>query len=230
MNCAEFEQLVDAYLDGELSGSLRLEFDAHRLRCRRCQLTLATAETVGDVVASEPDAPELSFDFTDRVMAQVKQQAPARTLRLPSRRVAIVGGALLQAAAVLLLAVYLPLRGQDVQSTAPADRGEAVAVVSAADESAGTDEYFAEADAREAAHQYVVDRIFSRLEEYGGNVLQDIRSVSEYGLALSIPDDLARASAEFGDRSPALLMFEALAPRAPERERPPAQGPDQYSL
>ena len=44
MNCSEAEQLFDAFLDGQLTGSLRLELDAHRLRCRRCQQTLAMME------------------------------------------------------------------------------------------------------------------------------------------------------------------------------------------
>ncbi|MHC5035492.1 MAG: anti-sigma factor family protein, partial [Planctomycetota bacterium] len=86
MNCSECERLFDAYLDGQLAGSLRLEFDAHRLRCRRCQQTLAMLETIGNVIASDPQVPEMSVTFTDRVMRQI--QPPRRVYR-PSLRVAV---------------------------------------------------------------------------------------------------------------------------------------------
>ena len=68
MNCAEFERLIDAYLDGELAGSLRVEFDAHRLRCRRCQLTMIAMESVETVLANDRPLATLSDDFTERVM------------------------------------------------------------------------------------------------------------------------------------------------------------------
>ena len=107
MNCADFEQLLDAYLDGELSGSLRLEFDAHRLRCRGCELTVASMEAVEDVITADRPVPSLSLDFTDRVMGKIEVRKP-RSTRSRNLRIAIVGGTVLQAAAVLMLALLLP--------------------------------------------------------------------------------------------------------------------------
>ncbi len=102
MICSECEQLFDAYLDGQLAGSLRLEFDAHRLRCRHCQQTLAMLESIGHVISSDAQAPELSGDFTSRVMQQVEQP---RVLRWPLPRIAIFLGAAAQVAAVLVFAL-----------------------------------------------------------------------------------------------------------------------------
>jgi RNA polymerase sigma-70 factor, ECF subfamily len=107
MRCAEYERLLDAYLDGHLAGSLRLEFDAHRLRCRQCQQTLAMMEAIGHVLAAPPRAPALSEDFTDLVMGRIEKRRPLAE-RLRSTRVAVVAVTLLQAAAVILFAIMLP--------------------------------------------------------------------------------------------------------------------------
>jgi hypothetical protein len=105
MNCSEAERLFDAHLDAELSGSLRLEFDAHRLRCRFCQRKLAMLETCEHVLASHSRAPRLSADFTDSVMAAVAASAPpARPFTLFRSRGLYAGGL---AAAAVIAAVWL---------------------------------------------------------------------------------------------------------------------------
>lgn len=105
MNCNEAERLFDAHLDGQLSGSLRLEFEAHRLRCRRCTQTLSLLESCTRVIASDSRIPALSDSFTDRVMSRVRQTRMTRRLRL--NRKTIAASVVLQAAAVLLFALYL---------------------------------------------------------------------------------------------------------------------------
>ncbi len=112
MNCHDVEQFFDAFLDGELEGSLRLEFDAHRLRCRDCQQKLALLETCTHILSgSEPQTPELSGDFTDSVMAALEQQARSEpvTARILHRIWPAV--ALLPAAVLLLLAFVGPRFG-----------------------------------------------------------------------------------------------------------------------
>ncbi len=98
MNCIDVEQLIDAYLDGELSGALRVEFDAHRLSCDVCQRKVALLESCGDVLAGDQDLPALSGDFTDQVMHAVARRPRASLL---PRRVAVLTAVGLQAAAVV---------------------------------------------------------------------------------------------------------------------------------
>jgi len=102
MNCSEAEQLFDAYLDDELSGSIRLEFDAHRLRCPVCQQKLAMMEACEHILSRDGRMPELSDDFTDRVMGHIAQ---TRTRPARRRRRLVIYG--LQAAAVLVFAVVV---------------------------------------------------------------------------------------------------------------------------
>ena len=103
MNCWEAEQFFDAYLDDELAGSLRLEFDAHRLRCPVCQQKLAMMESCEHILARDTGGPVLSDDFTDRVMDEIEQrQVIAAHSR--KRRLVIGGAVALQAAAVIVFA------------------------------------------------------------------------------------------------------------------------------
>ena len=116
MNCSEAEQLFDAHLDGQLTGSLRLELDAHRLRCRRCQQTLAMMEACEHVLAANRRVPALAEDFTERVMSGVVQRRRIPG-RLRSTRVAVAVGFALQAAAVLILAIIFQSKpGQPVDT------------------------------------------------------------------------------------------------------------------
>ncbi|HUU95800.1 MAG TPA: hypothetical protein VM487_08665 [Phycisphaerae bacterium] len=135
MNCSEAEQLFDAHLDGQLTGSLRLELDAHRLRCRRCQQTLAMMEACEHVLAADRRVPALAEDFTERVMSDAVQRRRIPG-RLRSTRIAVAVGFGLQAAAVLILAIIIQSKpGQPVNESAvvgPAGPAEVVLVKDAA--------------------------------------------------------------------------------------------------
>jgi len=49
MTCAEFEEMVDAYIDGELSGVARATVDVHLKTCPACQRYLAAYRKVRDL-------------------------------------------------------------------------------------------------------------------------------------------------------------------------------------
>ena len=217
MNCADFEKLMDAYLDGELSGSLRLEFDAHRLRCRRCQLTMVMMESVGNVVASDRHTPTLSDDFTEQVMSKIDRRRPL-SLRLRSKRVALVAGALFQAAAIFYLAVMLPSQ----QSPPPQIEPQADSAVVLSPPVIGGD---ATMD-RKALYDYIV----SRVEDAGANWATDLSRMAGYVSALSVPDNIARASAGLEEANPWGVFLRALLPSEPtDAETPPATA-NQYLL
>lgn len=103
MNCSDAEQFFDAYLDGELVGSLRLEFDAHRLRCTACQQKLAMMEACEHILAGDQRGSLLSPDFSNRVMNQIRRSG-SRPGAQPRRRLVFAAAAVLQAAAVLTFA------------------------------------------------------------------------------------------------------------------------------
>ncbi len=237
MNCAEFEQLIDSYLDGELSGSLRLEFDAHRLRCRRCQLTMVMMESIGSVVASDRPAAALSDDFTERVMETIETRRPW-SVRFRPTRVAIVAGAVLQAAAVIGLAIWLPLKPA-VEPVAPAEN---VGVAVVADRPEVTPDEglrdrlaseYAVQDSRVARREALFDMIMAKVEEAGGVLvadLSDLPNLARYASALAVSEDVARASTRLGEANPWDGLLRALLPLEVEEPEAPPVAADQHSL
>ena len=129
MNCWDAEQLFDAYLDGQLSGTLRLELDAHRLRCPRCRQALAMMDACAHVISTDESRTRVSEDFTDRVMATIatRQAAPVRTFGsgwFTAGRRRLFVAAVAQAAAVALFVMLWP-SGRNA-TVVPAGRGPVI--------------------------------------------------------------------------------------------------------
>lgn len=201
MNCSDCEQLFDAYLDGHLAGSLRLEFDAHRLRCRRCQQTLAMLEAIGNVVTEDPQVPELSLDFTDRVMRQIT--APQRKRLRPSLRVAMVAGAVLQAAAVLTFAIL-------VNRSQPAPPSPAVSG------QVPPNPIF-EDPQKAAWRKLIIEKIEQRAYEAraaGESFSSELASVARYPLDITLPADVVgeKATLQMASIDPIRWFLDSILP------------------
>lgn len=214
MNCSECEQLFDAYLDGQLAGSLRLEFDAHRLRCRRCQQTLAMLETIGNVIVSDPQVPEMSVSFTDGVMRQIRR--PRRVFR-PSLRVAVVA-VLFQAAAILAFAVLWNLPGS--QTNVP----DAAAVDETGPGSDNPD--------RERAyvliHNGVRDELFRRYAS-GVTFTEELMDLARYA-NFTVDDDLARALVQMAGVNPWAWFWQVALGGEEEEAEPASNANDVHSI
>lgn len=219
MNCCECEQLFDAYLDGGLAGSLRLEFDAHRLRCRRCQQTLAMLETVGHVIASDPQMPALSDDFTERVMHKIVR-TPKHTTRIPLRRVAVVGAAVLQAAAVLTFALLWTGRPADDAAPAPAP------VVNVA----------GEWDHGDPGYDAVLGEIIEGVEDQlwdmhaaGTKLTAEVAGLARY-LNITVPEDVMRESQKVTRVNPWQSVWDVFNPPAEDEPQPAGPASDVHSI
>jgi len=55
MNCEEFVELVTAYLEGELSGGERTEFEEHLRSCAGCDRYLAQFRTTITLLGELPE-------------------------------------------------------------------------------------------------------------------------------------------------------------------------------
>jgi hypothetical protein len=219
MNCSECEQLFDAYLDGQLAGSLRLEFDAHRLRCRRCQQTLAMLETIGHVINSDPHMPELAPDFTARVLRDVAQPR-VRILQLPLARVALVAGALAQAAAVLAITV--------LWNTPPAANAPAT-VAPPLVATAG-------AESADPAYNAVLGLIVEGVEDQfwgmyatGTKMTADAKGLARY-LNISLPEDVARESSKIAEVNPWQAFWGGIGPSDEKPPEPSSSGENVHSI
>ncbi len=75
MNCQQFEHLLDRYLDKELRGTLKLEFEAHMVECENCGHLYAMSEAIGQIIATPgTDEPILSEDFSERILGELEKR------------------------------------------------------------------------------------------------------------------------------------------------------------
>lgn len=102
ITCDQAERLFNPFLDGELSNSLRCELHAHQLACPSCRRRLAILQTTADVISRDHSEPELSGEFTERLLACIGETRPQTTTR---RRWRIWAGSGMAAAAALGISI-----------------------------------------------------------------------------------------------------------------------------
>lgn len=180
MNCSEAERLFDAYLDGELNGSLRFEFDAHRLNCPMCQRKLAMMEACEHILVGDQRGPALSADFTDRVMAQVSLRGE-RVRRSRHLKLFIGAAVGLQAAAAVGF-FFVWTFGQDRQVAAPRRDPPPIVRIDPA-------EYQRALDDKSGVLMY--DLVWNALQR----ARADVQGVTNYAANLKVPQHLADAGA-----------------------------------
>jgi hypothetical protein len=221
MNCSDCEQLFDAYLDGQLSGTLRLEFDAHRLRCRHCQQTVAMLETIGHVVAAEDTPPELPASFATDVVGRIERRQKHRSRRVI--RLTLVSATVLQAAAVLVLAILFA--GQDEPPPVPMTAETALLESGASPELTPDPSY-------KAIQDLIRDRVEDRVWEMhaaGKNLTTDFLNVARY-LNVMLPQELARESERIAEVNPWQGLWDGLVPSDEEEVETTTPDGDIHSI
>lgn len=175
MYCSEAEGLFDAYLDGELSGTLRLEFDTHRLHCPVCQQKLSLLETTEYVISTDLRGPSVSDEFTDKLMASLQQRKMApRPLKL--RRPLLAAAFVLQAAAVVGFVMLMPRFWERPAPAAPLARTIKLADIE--DAIVKRDKELAIARMQEAVEQ---------LRSARANIAGDVSAVRDFAWSLDLP-------------------------------------------
>jgi hypothetical protein len=178
MNCSEAEQFFDAFLDGELAGSLRLEFDAHRLRCPACQQKLAMVEACEHILARDSRVPTPRHDFTDRVMKAISQRRVIK-LHARRRRIAIAASILLPAAMIGLFAILWPF-------STNLGSAETAGVVDARTVAPELEEMIEEKDKVEL-YAYIFNKA-DQLVAASSRLAKDVYSPLEFARNWTIPD------------------------------------------
>ncbi len=113
MNCVQFRHLLDRYLDGDLNGSFKLEFEAHMVECESCGHEFATTRAVGQILSMPaPDEPELGDAFTKNVLSGFDDMHRHR-----QRWYHILSTSAAAAAIVLLVSSLLIIAGPQGTST-----------------------------------------------------------------------------------------------------------------
>jgi hypothetical protein len=103
MNCAEVEQRLSAYYDGELPGEARQAVDQHLAACESCARQLDRFRELSSLAQSltEPAAPKGQWPELERKLDEQQSAAPARVSVVPTwwrrPRVALVAAAIVVA-------------------------------------------------------------------------------------------------------------------------------------
>lgn len=108
IECRQANNLIDAYLNEELSASWTAELHAHLIACPRCSRELALLDACGDVIATDRIGPVPSDGFADRVLAASREMLSQGARARRRGPFSVWAGAGLAAAAVLAL-IALPL-------------------------------------------------------------------------------------------------------------------------
>lgn len=217
MNCSEAEQFFDAYLDNELAGSLRLEFDAHRLRCTVCQQKLAMMESCEHILSRDTRGPALPDDFTDRVMDEIEQRQ-VLVVHRRKRRLVITSAVITQAAAVIVFALLWTTYWNQPEPVLPPGedaifRAEVGVALDQGD--------------RDALNELIRVR-YGQLEAARSNLTDEFRDLASFVPAISVFDDVTHVS-----DAPASLfdvLFPGPVPPELEEAEPEPDTAGSYSL
>ena len=76
MDCERVQELMDHYVNGDLSPSEQEPFEIHLRDCRRCQQRLKRLQKLLGILRSDP-TPPLPEGFVDRIMARAKDRETA---------------------------------------------------------------------------------------------------------------------------------------------------------
>ncbi|MBL8086562.1 MAG: zf-HC2 domain-containing protein [Chthonomonas sp.] len=129
MNCAKFQALMSAYVDGELGGKEMLAVRAHIERCPACAAELSATREVKQALSSMGSV-EVPEGFEDRLVNVVmsKQRGPLQSV--PTRWKVAMAGTLATAAAAVIVVQAMTHSNADVSLPTPkiAQEGSSAAV------------------------------------------------------------------------------------------------------
>lgn len=80
MNCSEFNQLLDAYVDGELDEKQRADLQNHAAGCEECREALSAAEQLRDILSRMDD--DISVPLPAQAAWRNAVRAEARRSRM----------------------------------------------------------------------------------------------------------------------------------------------------
>lgn len=197
MNCSEFQKLLDAYIDGELDGVQRAEFEAHTAKCDSCAQALRAAEQLRDFLAHMND--ELAVPLPAQAAWRKAVRAEARKRRM--KRVYAACGAVAAVCAVTIGTVAMlgsnpvapnaePRSVAYVEADGISDEAvleDPVAMLGSSEESAAiayVDRTVVSEDAA-AARGYLLDIV----AEYGGTVAYEAETDEDARVYVQIPGE-----------------------------------------
>ena len=99
MDCKEFESLIDAYLEDELTRDKKEAFTAHISSCESCRQALAFAESVKNTLSALPPI-DVPADFTEKLHTRLEAEKKRSSFPRLAKRYGTVAACLILAAVI----------------------------------------------------------------------------------------------------------------------------------
>ncbi len=99
MDCKEFEALIDAYLEDELTRDKKEEFTAHISSCENCRQALAFAESVKNTLSALPPI-DVPADFTEKLHEKLAAEKKHSSFPRFAKRYGAIAACLILAAVI----------------------------------------------------------------------------------------------------------------------------------
>jgi hypothetical protein len=176
-------------------------------------------ETAGHVIASDSGVPDLSPDFTARVMQAVGQPA-VTVIRFPTTRVAVLAAAIVQVAAIVALAVLWQF--------GPTTSAPAVPAPPLAETTLATGEQ----PNRDTVYRSIVEGLedhFWEMHAAGRQLTTDVLQLARY-LDITVPDQVVQESAKVAEVNPWQALWDTLEPRETDEAAPAASDDEIRSI
>lgn len=196
MNCSEFSNLLDLYLDGELDEAQRAALKDHAAVCEECRATLTAAEQLREILSQMDDGLEMPLPAQAAWRGAVREEAKRRRMK----RLYSVCGAV-AAVCVLTLGVTAMLHS-GVRGGVPGTNAvvetdglsedadlageEVLGSLRSADQIAYADRTI-HVENTEEARGYLMDIV----AEYGGTVTQEAEESNATKVYVQIPGENA---------------------------------------
>lgn len=196
MNCSEFSNLLDLYLDGELDEAQRAAIKSHAAACEECRATLTAAEQLQGILSQMDDGLEVPLPAQAAWRKAVREEARRRRMK---RLYGICGA--VAAVCVLTVGVTAMLRS-GVRGSVPGTGAvvetdglsedaalageEALRSMKSADQITYADR-IVRAQSAEETHDYLMDIV----AEYGGTVAQEAADADAIKVYVQIPGENA---------------------------------------
>ncbi|MBX7132787.1 MAG: zf-HC2 domain-containing protein [Fimbriimonadaceae bacterium] len=105
MNCRTAQNIVSAYVDGELCGTEMLNLRSHLMVCKACAAEVEELKAVKRVMGAQPEV-EVPAGFEDRLVQFVLADEAPRRRETPVWRLALVSSFAAAACVLVVLQVF----------------------------------------------------------------------------------------------------------------------------
>ena len=200
MSCDELKQLLDAYIDGELTEAEMRAVSEHAQACESCREELAAAQLLKDTLAHMDDDIAVPLQAQAAWRNAVRAEAAKQRKKKWTRYASAVAAVLVLAFGVNLF-LDEPAQQPMMRSAVTADSAEYAVIArdGTSEESAGETVHVSRKIAADAP-QEAMDKLSQLAKEYSANFVQEGEFACRIGLPAQYLEEFTKAAQRIGQQ------------------------------